>query len=48
MKFLCITCDEALKHEQTRGPDAVLTNGRATAEFPVARCHAKAKHLVAR
>jgi hypothetical protein len=22
MKFLCITCDEALKHEQTRGPDA--------------------------
>jgi Proto-chlorophyllide reductase 57 kD subunit len=22
MKFLCITCDEALKHEETRGPDA--------------------------
>jgi Proto-chlorophyllide reductase 57 kD subunit len=22
MKFLCITCDEALRHQETRGPDA--------------------------
>ena len=26
MKFLCITCDEALRHQETRGPeDGVMT-----------------------
>ena len=34
MKFLCITCDEALRHQETRGPD----DGVMTVIFACAGC----------
>ena len=34
MKFLCITCDEALRHQETRGPD----NGVMTVIFGCPGC----------